>query len=48
MTMTLKQREAREKDIHNPESNPLVKREHSKIVTYSELALLASIIITHG
>ncbi len=46
MTMTLKQREAREKQIGDPESDPLTKRTQLKAVTYSGLALLASIIIT--
>ncbi|PSN64738.1 MFS general substrate transporter [Corynespora cassiicola Philippines] len=46
MTMTLKQREAREKKIVNPKSDPLTKREHLRGVTYSGLGLLTSIIIT--
>ena len=46
MTMTLKQREASEKTINNPASDPLTRRQHFKAVTYAGLALLISIIIT--
>lgn len=46
MTLTLKQREAREKEIDDPTSDPLTRRQHFKTVTYAGLGLLASIIIT--
>lgn len=46
MTMTLKQREARERSIADPENDPLTNRKVIRTVTYSGLALLGSIIIT--
>ncbi|KAJ4338841.1 hypothetical protein N0V95_007939 [Ascochyta clinopodiicola] len=46
MTLSLKEREAQEKQIEDPSSNPLTRRKHLKIVTYAGLGLLTSIIIT--
>lgn len=46
MTLTLKHREAREKEINDPTADPLTRRQHLRSITYAGLGLLASIIIT--
>jgi hypothetical protein len=46
MTMTRKQREARELEIVDKASDPLTKRTSLRKVTYAGLALLGAMVIT--